>query len=67
MGKAKGGGEDRKNFFKLVQALDDAGIDGAHKIAELIATLVNQKIEHSEGRHHSRFHKSCASGKGSKL
>jgi hypothetical protein len=60
MGKAKGGGEDRKNFFKLVQALEDAGISGAHQIAELIATLVNQKIEHSEGRHHARFHKTRA-------
>lgn len=59
MGKAKGEGEDRANFFKLVQALEQADIPGAHKIAELIATMVNHKIEHSEGRHHARFHKTA--------
>lgn len=66
MGKAKGAGEDRKNFFKLVEALDDAGIDGAHKIAELIATMINQKIEHSEGKHHARFHKTPVVSAGAK-
>lgn len=59
MGKAKGAGEDRKNFFKLVAAIESAGFKNAHKIAELIATMINQKVEHSEGKHHSRFHKSA--------
>ena len=62
MGKAKGAGEDRANFFKLVGALEAADIPKAHTIAELIATMINHKIEHSEGRHHARFHKSPVNG-----
>ena len=56
MSKASGKGEDRASFFKLVRALEDV-IPNGHQVAELIATMINQKIAHSEGKHHAKFHK----------
>jgi len=49
---------DQEARGRLVHALREAGITtNPQKVADTICTLMNQKIEHSEGRHHSKFHK----------
>jgi hypothetical protein len=46
---------------RLVQALRECGITTKpQKLADAICALVNQKVEKSEGRHHSKFHKALA-------
>jgi hypothetical protein len=43
---------------RLIHAIREAGIMvKPQKLADAICTLINQKIAHSEGRHHSKFHK----------
>lgn len=50
---------DQEARGRLVHALRQAGVTvNPQAVADAICTLMNQKIATSEGKHHSRFHKS---------
>ena len=48
---------DQEARGRLVHALRLAGLEKPQQIADAICTLVNTKIETSEGRHYSKHHK----------
>lgn len=60
MSKAPGKGDDRKNLFLLRDALVETGMtqSNARHIAEAISRMMNDKVSHAVGRHHSLCHKS---------
>ncbi len=55
MSKGKGMA-DQETRGILVKMLREAGIKQPQQIADAIATMINVKINHSEGRHHARWH-----------
>jgi hypothetical protein len=55
---------DQEARGRLVHALRQAGVTtNPQQLADAICTLINQKVAKSEGRHHSKFHKTAAAEK----
>jgi hypothetical protein len=55
---------DQEARGRLVHALRQAGVTtNPQALADAICTLINQKIATSEGKHHSKHHKSRQSAK----
>jgi hypothetical protein len=62
---------DRSTRGRLIVALREAGIQSPQKIADAVASMINTKIESSEGKHYAKCHKTkpmdeaaAAAGKG---
>lgn len=58
---------DQEARGRLVHALRQAGVKiNPQQVADAICTLINQKVATSEGKHHSRFHKTPVAQQQSK-